>query len=337
MVPDIDVAADSVAAQDRAHLLRRVHRGKPIEEAPRWCSAPARAGAPARWIRPPQARALPLHESFDEGGAISSSPKCQPLEDPTSARPRRKSRWWAVHNHMEDARVPVGSQGRVGQGQEEINLRYAPPSKWPTATCSKARGGKDRLAAGARPSPSWRITTWGVHRPSISIPRCGTARKKALFASAIERARRSSSGWPGRWPWRASSPTSTRPPSAPTSYQAGSFAPTRIACGWDNRTCGPALRRRRWLPRGEPHPEGRRGALPSRPPSPAGLHRVDRSSSRPSAATAMPTRIKARPGAKALREAIGELSAQVARDAFRDTVVKLTCITGSSSGGPTNR
>src|SRR4029453_14725738 len=139
-------------------------------------------------------------------------------------------------------------------------------SRWRTGPLSTSTGPRRSRISTARPSRSWPSTTWPrPARRSLCPPRSGIERGASPCSppAARDRGRPAplclGSGWPASWRWPASSPTSMRragtpttaiipgrfgpPPSAPgvnphKRYQSGSFAPTRIAAGWDNRTCG---------------------------------------------------------------------------------------------------
>jgi glutamine synthetase len=108
-------------------------------------------------------------------------------------------------------------------------------------------------------------------------------------------------------------------------YQAGSFAPTRIAAGWDNRTCGfrlcgegPSFRVENRIPGADANPYLAFAATIA-----AGLHGIDRK--------LKPPRLydgnayedpKLRQVPKTLREALNELEgSKLAREAFGEGVV----------------
>jgi glutamine synthetase len=145
---------------------------------------------------------------------------------------------------MEAARVPVEfSKGEWGRGQEEINLRYAEALEmadrhvlykhgvkeiaWQQGCSVTFMAKYDMAAAGS---------SFHVHS-SVWDP----AGKKNLFV-----AKGSKQGTELFQHWLAGQMAMARELAffyAPTinaykRYQTGSFAPTRIACGWDNRTCG---------------------------------------------------------------------------------------------------
>ena len=119
--------------------------GEPIEEAPRWVLRRQVERAAKLGYRVMVASELELYlfkESFDEArakryhGLTPGLPVPRGLPHPPDhqgggARPRDPQRDGG------GARCPVEfSKGEWGRGQEEINLRYAEPSRWPIATCS---------------------------------------------------------------------------------------------------------------------------------------------------------------------------------------------------------
>ena len=148
---------------------------------------------------------------------------------------------------MEAADVPVEtSKGEWGRGQEEINLRYAEALEMADRTALYKHGAKeiahqhgsaitfmakyDMAAAGS-----------SFHLHSSLWDKAG---RKPLFAAAGRGARTTSTPLFGQW--LAGQMAMARElayfyaPSVNSykRYQSGSFAPTRIVAGWDNRTCG---------------------------------------------------------------------------------------------------
>jgi len=108
-------------------------------------------------------------------------------------------------------------------------------------------------------------------------------------------------------------------------YQAGSFAPTRIACGWDNRTCGfrlcgvgPSFRVENRIPGADANPylafaatiaAGLHGIAKKLTPSPLYEGNAYEDATLPQVP-------------KTLREAIGELErSKIARAALGDRVI----------------
>jgi glutamine synthetase len=108
-------------------------------------------------------------------------------------------------------------------------------------------------------------------------------------------------------------------------YQAGSFAPTRIAAGWDNRTCGfricgegSSLRVENRIPGADANPYLAFAATIA-----AGLHGIATKLKAPKLYDGNAYQDATLPQVpKTLREAIGELErSRVARAAFGDRVV----------------
>ena len=150
----------------------------------------------------------------------------------------------AIRNGMEAAAVPVEfSKGEWGRGQEEINLRYAEPLEMADRHTLYKHGAKE--IAHAQGSSITFMAKYDMgsagssfHLHSSLWDRTG---KKSLF---YEKGKRFGSALFGHW--LAGQMAMAREFSyfyAPyvnsyKRYQAGSFAPTRIVAGWDNRTCG---------------------------------------------------------------------------------------------------
>ena len=109
-------------------------------------------------------------------------------------------------------------------------------------------------------------------------------------------------------------------------YQAGSFAPTRIAVGWDNRTCGfrlcgegPSFRVENRIPGADANPYLAFAATIA-----AGLHGIESKLEAPKLYEGNAYEDATLPQVpKTLREAVGELErSQVVRAAFGDRVVE---------------
>jgi glutamine synthetase len=153
----------------------------------------------------------------------------------------------AIRNGMEGADVPVeASKGEWGRGQEEINLEYADALEMADRTALYKHGAKeiahlqvcaitfmakyDAEAAGS-----------SFHLHSSLWDHTG---RRALFTGRVHAGKVTMPPLFGQW--LAGQMAMARELAyfyAPTvnsykRYQAGSFAPTRIAAGWDNRTCG---------------------------------------------------------------------------------------------------
>jgi glutamine synthetase len=225
--------------------------GAPIEEAPRWILKRQLARAARAGYVLKVGSELELYifrETFEQARAkryAGLTPVSSYLEDyhilqTTKEEPLVR----AIRNGMEGADVPVEfSKGEWGCGQEEINLRYAEALEMADRHTLYKHGVKEIAYQGG-----WAVTfmakysrdaagsSFHLHsslwdkagRPNL-FARRGTREGSALFQH-----------------WLAGQMALAREFAyfyAPTvnsykRYQAGSFAPTRIACGWDNRTCG---------------------------------------------------------------------------------------------------
>ncbi len=226
--------------------------GEPIEEAPRWVLRRQLERAAKMGYRVKTASELELYlfkESFDEARAKryhGLTPVSSYLEDYHILQTSREEPFVrAIRNGMEAARVPVEfSKGEWGRGQEEINLRYADALEmadrhvlykhgvkeiaWQQGCSVTFMAKYDMGAAGS--SFHLHSSVWDpAGRKNLFAAKDGSRRGTALFQQ-----------------WLAGQMAMAREFAyfyAPTvnaykRYQAGSFAPTRIAWGWDNRTCG---------------------------------------------------------------------------------------------------
>jgi glutamine synthetase len=230
--------------------------GEPIEEAPRWVLKRQLARAAGQGYVVKTAAELELYcfrESFEEARAKryqNLTPVSTYLEDyhilqTTKEEPLVR----AIRNAMEAAGVPVEtSKGEWGRGQEEINLAYAEALEAADRTALYKHGAKEIAhlqgcsvtfmakydAAAAGPSFHLHSSLWDRRgRRALFAPRGrGPAHRQPLT--------------PVLGQWLAGQLAMARELAyfyAPTvnaykRYQAGSFAPTRIVAGWDNRTCG---------------------------------------------------------------------------------------------------
>jgi glutamine synthetase len=222
--------------------------GAPIEEAPRWILRRQVERAAALGYVVKTAAELEFYcfrESFAAARAKryrDLTPVSDYVEDYHILQTSREEPLIrAIRNGMEGADVPVEcSKGEWGKGQEEINLRYAESLEMADRTALFKHGAKeiadqhgcsltfmakyDTGAAGS--SFHLHSSLWDRHgvRPLFaegpkSLPfgawlggQLVLARELALFyAPSVNAYKR---------------------------YQAGSFAPTRIVAGIDNRTCG---------------------------------------------------------------------------------------------------
>jgi glutamine synthetase len=228
--------------------------GRPIEEAPRWILRRQVERAARLGYRVKVAAELELYcfrESFAEARARryhALTPVADYLEDyhilQTS---REESLIRAIRNAMEGAGVPVEtSKGEWGRGQEEINLAYADALEMADRTALYKHGAKEiadqqgrSVTFMAKYDAAAAGSSFHVH--SSLWDRTG---RRPLFGVRRRRAPRSLPALAGQW--LAGQLALARELAlfyAPTvnsykRYQAGSFAPTRIVAGWDNRTCG---------------------------------------------------------------------------------------------------
>jgi glutamine synthetase len=313
--------------------------GKPIEEAPRWVLKRQIERARKRGWQVKTASELELYlfrESFDEARAKryqGLTPVSGYLEDYHILQTSKEEPLVrAIRNHMEAARVPVEfSKGEWGRGQEEINLRYAPALEMADRHVLYKHGVKEiawqqggSITFMAKYDMGAAGSSCHLHSSVWDLPG-----KRNLFA-----ARGSRQGTPLFQHWLAGQLAMAREFSyfyAPTinaykRYQAGSFAPTRIAAGWDNRTCGfrlcgegDSFRVENRIPGADANPYLAFAATIA-----AGLHGVDRKLKPPKPyegnAYEDP---KLRQVPKTLREALDELDrSKAAREALGETVVK---------------
>ena len=313
--------------------------GEPIEEAPRWVlrRQVERAAKVGYVVKTASELELYLfRESFDEARAKryhGLTPASTYLEDYHILQTSKEEPLVrAIRNHMEAARVPVEfSKGEWGRGQEEINLRYAEAREMADRHVLYKHGVKeiawlqgcsvtfmakyDMAAAGS-----------SCHLHSSLWDRGG---RRNLFA-----AKGSREGTALFQQWLAGQMAMARELAyfyAPTvnaykRYQAGSFAPTRIACGWDNRTCGfricgegSGFRVENRIPGADANPYLAFAATIA-----AGLHGIGKKLEPPRLyegnAYEDPTLTQV---PKTLREALEELAgSEVARDAFGARVVE---------------
>jgi glutamine synthetase len=242
----------------------------------------------------------------------------------------------AIRNGMEGAGVPVEtSKGEWGRGQEEINLRYAEALEMADRAVLYKHGAKEiaslhgcsvtfmaKYDAGAAGS--------SFHLHSSLWDRAGTA---PLFVpQGHGRERRQWTPLFGQW--LAGQMAMARElayfyapgVNAYKRYQAGSFAPTRIATGWDNRTCGfrlcgegAAFRVENRIPGADANPYLAFAATIA-----AGLHGIESKLEAPETFQGNAYEDASLPQVpKTLREAIDELArSTVARAGFGERVVE---------------
>jgi glutamine synthetase len=210
--------------------------GEPVEEAPRWVLKRQLARAAAQGYVVKTAAELELYcfkETFEEARAKryhNLTPFSAYLEDYHILQTSKEEPLVrAIRNGMEGADVPVEtSKGEWGRGQEEINLVYAEALEMADRTVLYKHGAKEIAHLQG--------TSYHLH-----TSRGDGAGRKALFAGG-----KAHQLPPLFGQWLAGQMAMARELAyfyAPgvnsyKRYQAGSFAPTRIVAGWDNRTCG---------------------------------------------------------------------------------------------------
>ena len=317
--------------------------GEPVEEAPRWVLKRQLARAAAQGYVVKTAAELELYcfrETFEEARAKryqNLTPFSTYLEDyhilqTTKEEPLVR----AIRNAMEAADVPVEtSKGEWGRGQEEINLVYGEALEMADRTALYKHGAKEiahlqgcSLTFMAKPDMGAAGSSFHLH--SSLWDKAG---RKALFAA-------NGKGPVARAPlpplfgqWLAGQLAMARELAyfyAPginsyKRYQSGSFAPTRIAAGWDNRTCGfrlcgegSAFRVENRIPGADANPY-----LAFAATIVAGLHGLGARLKTPKLYEGNAYQDATLPQVpKTLREAIGELErSKVARAAFGDRVL----------------
>ena len=226
--------------------------GEPIEEAPRWVLRRQLEHATKAGYRVKTASELELYlfrESFDEARAKryhGLTPVSNYLEDYHILQTSREEPLVrAIRNGMEAARVPVEfSKGEWGRGQEEINLRYTDALEMADRHVLYKHGVKEIAYQQGCSVTFMAKYDMGAAGSSFHLHSSvwDQAGRRNLFA-AKDGGRQ---GTPLFQQWLAGQMAMAREFAyfyAPTvnaykRYQAGSFAPTRIAWGWDNRTCG---------------------------------------------------------------------------------------------------
>jgi glutamine synthetase len=233
---------------------------------------------------------------------------------------------------MEAAAVPVEfSKGEWGCGQEEINLRYAEPVEMADRHTLYKHGVKEIAHAQGSSITFMAKYDMGAagssfHLHSSLWDRTG---KKSLF---YEKGKRYGSALYGHW--LAGQMAMAKEFAyfyAPyvnsyKRYQAGSFAPTRIVAGWDNRTCGfricgegSSFRVENRIPGADANPYLAFAATIA-----AGLHGIQKKLPAPRVYEGNAYEDAKLPQVpKTLREAIAELErSRVAREALGDDVIE---------------
>src|SRR3989449_9651163 len=228
--------------------------GERIEEAPRWILKRQIERAASMGYAVKTAAELELYcfkESFEEARRKRHhqlTPASSYLEDyhilqTTKEEPLIR----AIRNGMEGAGVPVEtSKGEWGRGQEEINLRYTEALEMADRTALYKHGAKEiahLMGSAVTFMAKYDMGAAGssFHLHSSLWDKTG---RKSLFATGAGAGTRGGSPLFGHW--LAGQLAMARELAyfyAPgvnsyKRYQSGSFAPTRIVAGWDNRTCG---------------------------------------------------------------------------------------------------
>ncbi len=230
--------------------------GAPVEEAPRWVLKRQVARASSQGYVVKTAAELELYcfkETFEEARSKryqNLTPVSGYLEDYHILQTTKEEPFVrAVRNGMEAAGVPVEtSKGEWGRGQEEINLRYAEALDMADRAALYKHGTKEiahlhgcSVTFMAKYDAAAAGSSFHLHSSLWE----GTG-KRALFPARGGKNAGKGAGSPLFGQWLAGQMAMARELAyfyAPTvnsykRYQAGSFAPTRIAAGWDNRTCG---------------------------------------------------------------------------------------------------
>jgi glutamine synthetase len=313
--------------------------GEPIEEAPRWVLKRQLERAAKAGYRVKTASELELYlfkESFEEARAKrfhGLTPVSGYLEDYHILQTSKEEPLVrAIRNGMEMARVPVEfSKGEWGRGQEEINLRYADALEMADRHVLYKHGVKEIAWQQGCSVTFMAKYDMGAAGSSFHLHSSvwDEAGRRNLFA-----AKGSREGTPLFQQWLAGQMAMARELAyfyAPTinaykRYQAGSFAPTRIAWGWDNRTCGfricgeaGGFRVENRIPGADANPYLAFAATIA-----AGLHGVGKKLKAPAMFTGNAYEDTTLPQVpKTLRDALAELErSQVAREAFGATVVE---------------
>ncbi len=344
MVPDLDTLRVIPWLPRTALVFCDVFTedGAPIEEAPRRVLARQVARAAAMGYTVKTAAEFELYcftESFEAARAKryhGLTPVAGYLEDYHILQTTREEPLVrAIRNGMEGAGVPVEtSKGEWGRGQEEINLAYADALEMADRAVLYKHGAKEiahlqgcSVTFMAKYDASAAGSSFHLH--SSLWDRAG---RRPLFAPP-SRARNLRALGPLFGQWLAGQMAMARELAyfyAPTvnsykRYQAASFAPTRVAAGWDNRTCGfrlcgegAAFRVENRMPGADANPYLAFAATIA-----AGLHGIQSRLKTPrlyEGNAYEDTRLPQVP--RTLREAVAELErSTVARAAFGDRVV----------------
>ena len=222
--------------------------GQPIEEAPRWMLRRQVERAAAMGYLVKTAAELELYcfkESFGEARSKryhGLTPVSAYVEDYHILQTSREEGLIrAIRNGMEAADVPVeGSKGEWGRGQEEINLRYTDALEMADRTALFKHGAKEIADQHGRSVTFMAKYDMGAAGSSFHLHSSlwDKGGRRPLFARGATAPL--FGAWLGGQLLLARELSLFYAPSinAYRRYQAGSFAPTRIVAGIDNRTCG---------------------------------------------------------------------------------------------------
>ena len=343
MVPDLSTARLIPWLPQTALVFCDVYteEGDPVEEAPRWVLKRQLERAAAMGYVVKTAGELELYcfkETFEAAQAKryrDLTPVSGYLEDYHILQTSKEEPLIrAIRNGMEAADVPVEtSKGEWGRGQEEINLAYAEALESADRTVLYKHGAKEIAhlqGCSVTFMAKYDVNSAGssFHLHSSLWDKSG---KKALFATTGKHGAKQ--GTPLFGQWLAGQMAAARELSyfyAPTinaykRYQAGSFAPTRIVAGWDNRTCGfrlcgegPGFRVENRIPGADANPYLAFAATIA-----AGLHGISQKLKMPKLYEGNAYEDATLPQVpKTFREAMAELErGRLARAAFGDRVV----------------
>jgi len=318
--------------------------GDAIEEAPRWVLKRQIARAVALGYQVKTAAEFELYcfrESFEAARAKryqNLTPVSDYLEDYHILQTSKEEPLVrAIRNGMEAADVPVEtSKGEWGRGQEEINLVYAEALEMADRAALYKHGAKEIAhlqGCSVTFMAKYDAGTAGssFHLHSSLWDRAG---RKPLFPAAGKGHGQRAGFTPLFGQWLAGQMAMARELAyfyAPgvnsyKRYQSGSFAPTRIVAGVDNRTCGfrlcgegGAFRVENRIPGADANPYLAFAATIA-----AGLHGIGSKLKAPRLYEGNAYEDATLPQVpKTLREAIAELErSKIARAAFGDKVVE---------------
>src|SRR6266478_1032570 len=227
--------------------------GAPIEEAPRWVLKRQIARAASHgYVVKTELELYCFRETFEQARAkryFNLTPVSGYLEDYHILQTSKEEPLIrAIRNGMEAADVPVEtSKGEWGRGQEEINLVYAEALEMADRTVLYRHGAKEIAHLQGCSLTFMAKYDMGAAGSSFHLHSSlwDKAGRKPLFAgNGKGPAHKSAPPLFGHW--LAGQMAMARELAyfyAPgvnsyKRYQSGSFAPTRIVAGWDNRTCG---------------------------------------------------------------------------------------------------